>query len=324
MTDNSVEPIILKSNRLRVDIARPGSFEQVTRFDWTMFTTQVTLDGKHTFCVPESYIPGDGTGGVGLCNEFATDMPLGYAEAKPGESFAKPGVGLLRRPDDAPYSVFRKYEIVERFPIQIEVASDRVRFQVEPLDCRGFALRLVKTATVNENILEIAYQLENTGSRVIDMTEYAHNFIGIDGLPIGPDVWVEFPQPVVLEDVRPAMRNNMPAWGRILPGFVKDWLLGGALRKATAVLSFQGNQIKMRWVPPRWFYCRLVNLQRRVVPQWKMVHQNGVTISETDDFAPVRLAVWGVKHVWSVEVFIGIHVEPGQTQSWTRRYTFEA
>ena len=318
------EPIILQSNRLRVEIAQPGSFEHVTRFDWTMFTTQVTLDGLHTFCVPESYTPGQGTGGVGLCNEFATDMPLGYEEARPGESFSKPGIGLLRRPDEAPYSVFRPYEIVARFPIQIEATPERVRFQVEPLDCRGLSLRLIKTAAVNENILEIAYQVENTGSRVIDMSEYAHNFIGLDRLPVGPAVRVEFAQPVLFEDTRRAMRGNLPSWGRLLPNFVKDWLIGSKIKALTQDLDIHGRTMHLRRVPEQFFFCRLQNLQRMETPQWKMTHQNGMSISETDDFAPLRLAVWGTSHVWSVEVFAGIHLEAGQTQSWKRRYEFSA
>lgn len=82
------------------------------RFDWNGFITQVTLDGKHTFCVPEALEPGRGTGGCGLCGEFGIHDPLGYDETPIGEYFPKIGAGLLKRPDSEPYDFFRKYEAV--------------------------------------------------------------------------------------------------------------------------------------------------------------------------------------------------------------------
>ncbi len=43
---------------------------------------------------------------------------------------------------------------------------------------------------------------------------------------------------------------------------------------------------------------------------------------EYDDFTPVRVAVWGVAHVISAEIFASIQIQPGETQEWTRRYEF--
>jgi len=97
MTTN--EKLTLKNDRLTVEIARPGSIYTGTRFDWTAFITQVTLDQTHTFCVPESDQPGQGTGGVGLCNEFGIEQAIGYDAAHPGECFPKFGIGLLVKPE---------------------------------------------------------------------------------------------------------------------------------------------------------------------------------------------------------------------------------
>jgi hypothetical protein len=47
-----------------------------------------------------------------------------------------------------------------------------------------------------------------------------------------------------------------------------------------------------------------------------------VQVREYDDFTPARVALWGTKHVASPEVYIDIDLEPGQSQTWTRRYEF--
>ena len=90
---------ILKSNRLKVEIAAPGIPLPVFRFDLNGFVTQVTLDGTHTFCVPESYIPGFGCQGAGLCNELNHLVLDGFDE-EIGEIFPKLGIGLLKRQRD--------------------------------------------------------------------------------------------------------------------------------------------------------------------------------------------------------------------------------
>lgn len=87
----------LSNGILTVDIADIGEYKG-TRFDWTGFITQVTLEeGKHTFCVPESLKPDEGTGGKGLCNEFGISRAIGYDEAPIGGWFPKIGVGLLQK-----------------------------------------------------------------------------------------------------------------------------------------------------------------------------------------------------------------------------------
>lgn len=320
-------PIRLRSDRLDVEIAPPGFAYRGTRFDWTAFITQVTLDGRHTFCVPESYEPGQGTGGVGLCNEFGIDVPIGYDDAQPGDRFPKLGIGLLIRPDDAPYRFARPYEIAERFPVQIDAAAERVRFTVEPLECRGYAARLEKTVSVQGAQLEIAYRLQNVGRQPLRTVEYCHNFIGIDGHSIGPDYRLRLPYPIQFEPLPPAMlRQALPG---ILRKIAPDWLLKrimeGMIQRRGNILVVEGNELTLNTVPQRAFYQRLLGYARTDRPQWELVHTpSGVGVSEIDDFAPVRVAVWGTTHVISAEVFVGIDLEPGGAQTWSRRYEFSA
>ena len=47
-------------------------------------------------------------------------------------------------------------------------------------------------------------------------------------------------------------------------------------------------------------------------PQWELLHlPSGVGLCEYDDFAPMRVAVWGTDHVISAEIFVEIALQPG-------------
>ncbi len=305
--------IVLRSDRLRVDIARPGRAYRGTRFDWTSFITQVTLDANesappgrggpfsrgHTFCVEESFVPGRGTGGIGLCNEFGIETPIGYDDAQPGETFPKLGIGLLVRPDGAPYNFFRPYEVAQLFPTQIKASESQVTFTVEPLDCRGYAARVVKTVSVEANTLSIAYTVENVGEKPIVTREYCHNFMGINGAPMGPNYVLRVPYEIDLEPM-PEQAERM----------LED-------------LEIEESTLRVRKTPQHPFYCRLQGFSRTDAPQWELVHTpSGLTTREYDDFAPVRVAVWGESHVISAEVFVDIDIRPSEVQHWTRRYEF--
>lgn len=296
-------PIVLQSDRLTVGVARPGSVYSGTRFDWTSFITQVKLDDAHTFCVPESLTPGQGSGGAGLCSEFGIEEVIGYDEAQPGDSFPKLGIGLLMRPDEKPYDFFRPYEIITPFRIHVVTGPTQALFTVEPVDCRGYAVRLTKTITVEGAGLTIAYALENVGEKSIVTTEYVHNFMGIDGHAIGPDYRLRMPY--TIEFAAP------------------EGPFAESRTQMMAILDVQGGDIRCESTPQHPFYCRPLGFAKTDAAQWELVHEpTGVGMREYDDFAPARVAVWGETHVISAEVFVPVNVQPGETQRWTRRYAF--
>jgi len=318
-------PIILKSARLTVEIAPPGTAYARTRFDWTGFITQVTLDGQHTYCVPEDPDPSKGTGGIGLCGEFGIEQAVGYDDAQPGECFPKLGIGLLRRADERPYTFLHPYEIVERFPIRVERTENQARFIVEPVECRGYAARLTKTITVSNTAIDYVEDLECRGDRPVRTTKYVHNFCGIDGHLMGPGYLLRFPYPVRFEALPPAMlRGALPGWlGKLLPDALLAPIARRLMRRMGQILIVQGREITLRETPQHPFYRRLLGYTRTDQPQWELLHTpSGVGMREIDDFAPNRVALWGTTHVISAEVFCPIDVGPGETQTWTRRYEF--
>jgi hypothetical protein len=322
MTLNDGSPIIIRSNHLTAEIAAPGAVYNRTRFDWTGFITQVTLDASHTFCGPEDQDPAVGTGGIGICNEFGIEKAIGYEDALPGQEFPKLGIGLLIRPDANPYNFFRPYEIARRFPIRVEAAPQQVRFIVDPLDCRGYAVRETKIIRVDENFLQIDYLLENTGSRPITTHEYCHNFIAINRQPLGPNYSLRFPYPVRFEEIHETYRGFLPPLlRRITPGFILKNLVKRQLSQD--VLQVSGQQIRWKNTPEKSFYARPLGFSQTGQPQWEIIYEpGGVGLREYDSFAPERVAIWGTGSVVSAEIFNPIDLPPGQSQSWTRRFEF--
>lgn len=284
----------IQSTRLVVDIDEPGSSYRGTRFDWSGFITQVTLDGQHTFCVPEPNIPGAGTGGVGLCNEFGGGAPVGYADAKPGDCFPKIGIGLLTRGEDQTYSFRNSYEPVP-FPIHYEAGPDAVTFTVDPVDCRGYALAYRKRVSVAGNMLYIDYRLENAGQKPVKTEEYNHNFVAIDRHTVGPDYKL-----TIAYDTEYTRKPD--------------------------ILHIDGNKISLVRTPAtieESFYCRTVPLKETSNGWWEMVYApSGVGMREQDSFPWSVLALWGTPEVISPEAFIAIDLQPGEVKTWQRAYTF--
>ncbi|MFD0672159.1 hypothetical protein [Cohnella sp. GCM10027633] len=293
--------IALKTDRLAVEIAVPGANYRRTRFDWTGWIQQVTLDGESTFCVDESLVPGEGTGGGGLCNEYGNGEPIGYAECGVGERFPKLGVGLLTRPDDGRYDFFRAFEL-EPFETTYEMSADgrSVRFRTAAKPCNGYAADIVKKVSVDGNRLNVAYELRNVGDKPIRTSEYNHNFVRINGADIGPDYELTLPIASAFDYTKPEERPIVAQEGNKL-----RWL-----RTPEAGESFYA--LAREFEP--------IGADR---PSWTLVHKpSGAGMTETLDRPLLRLAVWGQTHVASPEMFIDIDAQPGETLRWNRAYEF--
>jgi len=291
--------ICLDNGTINVEIAQPGEYDG-SRFDWTGFIRQVTLrEGGHTFCSVESLVPGRGTGGAGLCNEFGIHHPIGYDLAAPGEQFPKLGVGLLARPDEAGYDFYRPHA-VQPFPVQAHAGADEASFISDPLPKNGFAARLHKRIALNGATLTIEYELQNVGERMIETTEYVHNFVAIDGLPVGPDYELRLPRALAPRDGLSPVTQELLAFG------------DSAIRWTRAV---EDNEM---------FYCQFPGYDGQSVPYyWELVHRGaGVGLRESGTAPASSLALWGEKHVLSPEAFIDVRVEPGSVQRWSRSYSF--
>ena len=65
---------------------------------------------------------------TGPVDEFT---PLGWDEAKPGGTFVKIGVGVLRKPSGAKYDNFHLYDIVDPGTWAVKKNSESIEFAQE-------------------------------------------------------------------------------------------------------------------------------------------------------------------------------------------------
>jgi hypothetical protein len=204
--------IILESDRLKVEIAEPGVFPNTTtRFDRAGFVTQVTLDGGHQFCTREpDNVPHPPTGGVRLCSEYRSGEPV--LEAPMGAQFPKIGVGLLTKDLDGRYVHHHRYPCVP-FPISFDAGKSVALFDTAPVECMGYAVHSTKKLEVTASELTMTMMVENVGRRPIAFTEYCHNFVTLDRLPIGPDYYLSMP--VSNQDGKPA-REGVALLARVM------------------------------------------------------------------------------------------------------------
>ena len=301
-------PISIDSGRLHVEMFSPEDGLVTTRFDRACHIYKVVLDGKHSFCVPEQQIKSRVTSnGNGLCAQFM--WPELGLETTAGERFAQLGVGLLTQvKDNQPYDKFGKYE-AELSDMRMETMPDRVLFVHDIPECRGVSVRIYREAILWENTLTVFTNMENTGERTLDLSEYNHNFISIDNLPVGPGYHLHIPFDRNLSNltmVCSTIDNQQP---------VSELILMENNQTATWSRPMDGLTYFKR------------TEQRDILPMaryhWKLTHDTSPAwVSEMLSFAPHALALWGVEHCVCPEVYVKINVEPGVKQAWSRTWIF--
>jgi hypothetical protein len=119
-----------------------------TRFDWSGAVSSLTYKGHSYFgqWFPR-YDPKLHDSITGPVEEFRTgDSALNYAEAKPGDTFVKIGVGVLKRPDEPRYAFRNSYELLDSGKWSVRKGSDFVEFTQELRDPKsGYAYLYRKT-----------------------------------------------------------------------------------------------------------------------------------------------------------------------------------
>jgi len=292
----------LKNERLYIEMPHPGEMPNHTyRFERAGFISEIILDGNTWFCTSEpKTLVHPSSGGRGICNELICDCDL---EAKVGEYFPKFGVGLLKKDEDAPYLFHKKYE-EKAFDIEITQENDScIRFETKPMPCNGYALRQVKTVSIEGNTLLMQHELENVGEKKIQLREYNHNMFSLDGMAIGPDYELLF------SDILPLPEGTLP---EAFEGYVQNFeYTDGKIR----VRRYTGTA-SVYEMPPSY-------LKKTGQFRWILRHKaSGVSVEGTDEFDPIQVNLWTVDHVCSVESFKGVTIEPGEKAMWRRRWTF--
>ena len=291
----------LSNSSIRATLYLPDAqqgYYRGTRFDWSGAIASLKWNG-HEYFGPwfDRHDPKIHDAITGPVEEFLTgDAGLGYAEAKPGESFVRIGVGAVRKPDEPAYRRFATYEIVDPGEWTVRKGSNRIEFVHELRGTAGYAYVYRKTLRLIKDSLVLEHRLKNTGRKPIATSVYNHNFFTLDRQPTGPDIVVRFPF-----DPRAARALNGLAEvrGKELV-FLKEFVKG-----QTVFTEVEG------------FGATAKDYDFRIEHR-----QSGAGVRITGDRPLSKLLFWSAGLTVCPEPYIDASVEPGKESSWRITYQF--
>jgi hypothetical protein len=306
----------ISNTLVRVKLYLPDAvngFYRGTRFDWSGVVGDLQYAG-HSYYGPwftqtdpkisdfiyqgADIVAGPCSAITGPVEEFTP--PVGYEEAKAGGSFIKIGVGVLRKPDDAAYSAYRLYEIVDGGKWSVKKSADAVEFTQELHDSSsgyGYVYWKKISLVKGKPEMSIEHSLRNVGSRKIHTAVYDHNFLVLDKKPTGPAFTITFPfdvaaDPPVDKELAEVRKNQIV--------YLKT--LVGEDRVYTSIQGFGKSSDD--------YNIRIENVTAKA----------GMVIHGDRPLA--KMSLWSIRSVLAVEPFIDISLEPGGESTWKYGYEY--
>jgi len=308
----------IRNNEIRAKLYLPDAkqgFYRSTRFDWSGVIASLEYkghnyygpwfkkitdvydfgyDGDDVICAPFTAMIGPG-------EEYQTDgKALGWDEAKPGGTFIKIGVGVLRRPDESNYDHSKPYAIVDGGKWTVHKNRDSVEFVHEVNDLSsgyGYLYRKVVRLTSGKPQMVIEHALKNTGTKPIVTNMYNHNFLTLDNQAPGPDFTITVPF-----ELKPRRAPN-PELGEIRGNqfrYLKT--LEHKDRMTASAIGFSDNS--------KDYDIRVEN------------RKLGVGVRATCDRPLSNLNLWSIKSVLAVEPFITMRIARGGDFTWKITYDY--
>lgn len=285
--------------RIYLPDAEKGYYRGV-RFDWSGVVASLEYKGHNYFGVwfPH-YDPKLHDAITGPVEEFRSeDGGLGYADAKPGGTFVKIGVGVLRKPTADEYKFVTPYDLVDGGKWNVRHGSNWVEFTQVLKDKSGYAYRYTKRLSLAKDKPELVLEhtLKNTGKRPIDTSVYDHDFFVIDGQTTGPDFTIKFPFAVhAKEDLKglAETRGNELVYLQQLQ----------KRQSAASYLEGFGDSAKDNDI-------RVEN------------RKAGAGVRETGDHPLSKLYFWSIPTTVCPEAYIHMAMEPGKETHWQIKYEF--
>lgn len=298
--------------KLYLPDARDGYYRG-TRFDWSGSVASLEANGHSYFgqWFPR-YDPTLHDSITGPVEDYA---PLNYTESKPGETFVKIGIGVLKRPDEPQYRFSNQYELLDTGKWSVRKGAGFVEYRHQLTDPKsGYGYIYTKTVrlTPGKPQMTMEHTLKNTGTKAIDTNVYNHGFFMLDSQPTGPDITVTFPFEVkatrdmsglaeakgkqivylkTLEDTTNA--NGTPGGG---PG-------RGERQAASTLIEGFGTD-------PKDFDIRVED------------HKTGAGVRITGDRPLWRINFWSVRTTVCPEAYVEVKADPGKETSWRLTYDF--
>lgn len=315
-----MERIQLKNKYLDVTVRIPGKEIVSQRFDAAAVVEQVVLNQKHRFCVPEQYDEKRVTTyGHGLSSEIVD----GYAsEAKQGELFPKMGVGLLKQTtDNGRYNKWLPYE-VKPWQRSFTVGENFVEYVQKPQKCMGIALKIIRRVSIHANTLSITTTIENVGDRPYIGSEYQHNFVAIDDIPIGAGYCLKLPYDKEIKNIMTKGKAHAKNDGfreldeRGVPGK----LVENPVKVDGDCIVWEGSMDRKTFHK----ITREDGIRTMGEYKWTLsCEQSPAKVSEVHHFVPSNFSIWGVEHCVCTEVHHAFHVSCNEKHTYTRTWIFE-
>ena len=320
---NSDHPkVTLRSGKMEAVIFLPdkdNGYYRATRFDWSGVVACVAVNGHKFFGEWfEKYDPLKNDSITGPVEEFRTDngvmghypasSPLttihteaiGYDEAKPGETFLKPGVGMLRKVNDRPYGSGTLYPIVDGGIWTTKTTKNSITFQQVLNGSNGYAYVYIKTLSLDANGMgmTLSHTLKNTGTKMIDTKVYDHDFFVFDDKPVGPGMVIRFKFP-------PRSVDPM-----------------------TDMVKIDGDEIQFqRGAKPRENINAYITGYSEKVSDYDITVEDKnrkIGVEQTSDAPISRILFWTNGTPVCPEVYLHVPAAPGKTSHWKIHYRFFA
>jgi hypothetical protein len=288
-----------------------NGYYRSTRFDWSGAVYSLQYKG-HDFYGPwfdridpkvinwvfqgPDIVSGPCSALEGPVDEFQT--VLGWEDAKPGGTFIKIGVGVLRK-TGTEYNRYFPYEVVNPGKWSVEKHTDSIVFQQDlsdPASGYGYVYRKIVRLVKGQPEMVIERSLKNTGKLRIQSTTYDHNFVVLDKQPPGPDF--TFKVPYQIQSPRPPKKEQAEVRGNEI---IYNKTLSGEDQVAVPIQGFSDNA-----------------KDNEIVIENKKVCA-GVRVK--GDRPLIRNILWSIRTVLADEPYIAIDVQPGNEFTW--KNTFE-
>jgi hypothetical protein len=279
-------------------------YYRASRFDWSGVISSLKYDGHEYFGQWfEKYDPKLNDAIMGPVDEYG---PLGYAEAKPGETFVKIGVGALRKVEEKGYRFMFTYDITNPGKWTVTPHKDRIAFIHELQDAAGYSYIYTKTVELVEGKpkMLISYRLENTGQKIISTSVYNHNFFVLDGEPTGPNIKLTFPYDVRVPDKGDGSTRGFGTLAHIKDSAIRfeRKLNRGEQVYSSGLEGFNSSAEDNQF--------SLENIKTGA----------GVTVSGDRELE--KLVFWANPSTYCAEPYIRLKLLPGEAVNYRNEYTF--
>lgn len=301
---------VLDNGELRVVVDIPdaenGRYRGL-RFDWSGQVLSARYRDYEFFGPWKELADGETVfrDGAGPSEEFSMYDPPGFEEAEQGEEFIKIGVGVLKRMNDNPYLFYARYPVVKFGDWQTRQGDLWVESEQHLSAESGWGYRYLKRVEIHPQfpVMTITRVLENTGQHPMDTDHYTHNFFIPDGRVPDRDVVIE----TAFDIDPPSVLNETVHFEGHRLFFTEPMKSGGHYAN---LVDMTGEQDR---VLPAGFNFGLWRDQKR-----------GVQLQFQGSHPVHRYVFYGVDNSLSLEPFVKIKLEPGETMRWSTVYYFSA